>query len=517
MPVVACFIPAFSIAVARSLAVDPPPVHAPVLLADKLERGRVQAVSAAAAALGARAGMTLLQAHACAREAVTLLDQPGRVREAWDAFLDALDAASPLIEDGGPGTAFLDMRGIEGPPARWLAGAGEIAAATARELGLDLVDVRLGAGPNRFTARAAATADPRAARAEAGICRPEEAAAMLAPLPLALLDLDPATRERLHLLGITTLGELAALPHGPFVRRFGARAMRWHALARGIDDAPLVPRPRAVRIERARYGEGSAHSEEAVLFALRTLVERVADDVALTGKRAARLVLSLECEDAETATIEATIAQPTARASTMFDLLRARLEGIVVRAPVNGLRLRAEGLETGSAQGSLFASGDPDPDAVALALARLEAAFGVIAQRLRVEEGYRFERRTGTEPFDPALGGSPRNAGAPPEHGWFAPSHLRAAGGASARATLQFRPHAPRPVDVTTCAGVPAFVGTPPQTVRDCAGPWRTAETWWTGARASDDYDVLLEDGALVRLTRVTRSGTCWFATGTYD
>jgi hypothetical protein len=310
---------------------------------------------------------------------------------------------------------------------------------------------------------------------------------------------------------------LAALPHGPFVRRFGARAMRWHALARGIDDAPLVPRPRTVRVERARYGEGSAHSEEQVLFALRTLVERVADDVALTGKRASRLVLLLECEDAETKTIEAAIAQPTARAGTMFDLLRARLEGVVVRAPVSGLRLRAEGLEAASAQRSLFAGDDPDPDAVALALARLEAAFGVTAQRLRIEEGYRFERRTGSEPFDPALGVTPRNAGGPPEHGWFNPNRLRAAGGESARATMQFRPHSPRPVDVTMRDGAPAFVGTPPQAVLDVAGPWRTDETWWSDGRASDDYDVLLEDGALVRITRVTRAAAWWFATGTYD
>ena len=63
---------------------------------------------------------------------------------------------------------------------------------------------------------------------------------------------------------------------------------------------------------------------------------------------------------------------------------------------------------------------------------------------------------------------------------------------------MQFRPHSPRPVDVTMRDGAPAFVGTPPQAVLDVAGPWRTDETWWSDGRASDDYDVLLEDGALV-------------------
>ena len=62
--------------------------------------------------------------------------------------------------------------------------------------------------------------------------------------------------ERLQLLGVTTLGELAALPHGPFVRRFGPDAARWHDAARGIDRSPFVPRGHAITIEAAMLGEG---------------------------------------------------------------------------------------------------------------------------------------------------------------------------------------------------------------------------------------------------------------------
>ena len=60
--------------------------------------------------------MTLLQAHACAREAVTVLTNPSMNAALWQGVLDALDAASPLVEDVEEGTAFLEMRGIEGTP-----------------------------------------------------------------------------------------------------------------------------------------------------------------------------------------------------------------------------------------------------------------------------------------------------------------------------------------------------------------------------------------------------------------
>ena len=161
--------------------------------------------------------------------------------------------------------------------------------------------LRVACGPNPFVARAAAW------RGDGIVCDGDPAA-FVAPLPLELLEIDERIRERLRLLGVTTLGELAALPHGPFVRRFGAQAADWHDRARGIDDRPLEPRPRALRVDRTLYGEGEATSEEQVLFALRTLVGWVVDDLATAGKRAGRLVLTLECDDGETRVLATRVA-----------------------------------------------------------------------------------------------------------------------------------------------------------------------------------------------------------------
>jgi protein ImuB len=402
----------------------------------------------------------------------------------WEPVLDVLDSVSPLVEDGGDGLALLEMRGIEGPPARWFA------ATTAALAGTPAFS--LGLGPNKFVARAAAIAGDRTV-----IVTHRQARTLLAPLPLSLLELDKDVEARLHLLGILTLGELAALPHGPFVRRFGPEAARWHDRARGIDDRPFISRARALRIERTLFGEGTAEREEQILFALRTVTAQVANDLAAAGKRCGFLRLVLECENGDVHEVMTTVAEPTSQPPVLFDLMRARLEGIRLEAPVTGLRLSAERLENGGVPFSLFAQRDPDPQALSVALARIEATLGAQALRARIIDGNRPESRVAYEPF------------------LTAPSRtLEPEPSLAALTPLQYRMLELREIDVVIEAHVPRLVGTPPQPVVHVCGPWRVDETWWDAPLRRDDYDVLLEDGSLYRIA--CRDGH-WYLCGVYD
>jgi protein ImuB len=399
----------------------------------------------------------------------------------WEAILDALDAVSPLVEDGGT-AAFCEMRGIAGDPIRWLHTVTH--ALTPLE-----IPFALGIGPNRFVASVAA----RSKRT----CSRGEEAEFVASMPLDALPIDPHTCERLRLLGVRTLGDLAALPHGPFVRRFGPQAARWHELARGIDNVPLRPRPRRVTIERTLFGEGSAANEEALLFALRSLVARVVDDLVLLGQRAAELVLSLQCEDGEVHEIQIRIAHPTARERMLFDLTRAHLEGVRLQAPVEGLRLRIERMESGGTPMSLFSTQDPDAEAVELALARIEAALGEGAVlRAFSVDGHRPEKQVVYQRFSASM---------------LTERHKKR----NPKPTMQLRTFEPRAIDVIVRDGVPRFAGTPPQAVVDYAGPWRVTEDWWSEASLTrDDYDVMLDDGTLYRIARREQN---WFLLGIYD
>jgi len=118
-----------------------------------------------------------------------------------------------------------------------------------------------------------------------------------------------------------------------------------------------------MRIDATLYGEGSAEREDQLLFALRALVARVADDVGYSGQRCGLLRLELECEDGEKRELPVALALPTSQAATMFDLVRARLEGVTLQSPVVGLRLGAEdhNQEHREHQGKLHSPGTQVP------------------------------------------------------------------------------------------------------------------------------------------------------------
>lgn len=464
--------------------------NAAVILADKLERGRTLDATPQARCQGVRSGMTLVQAQAAAPDATILVEDELRCAHVWEDVLDALDRATPLIDTNAAGTAYLDMRGIAGSPQDWIA---QVKAGLA---GIEL-PFRLGAASNKFAARAAALI------ADGTICEPGAERTLVAPLVIQTLEIEPDLIARLELLGITTLGELAALPHGPFVRRFGSRATLWHHNAQGVDPTPFLPRAHQVQIAACLYGEGAVEYEEQVYFALRMLIARVQENLARLGKRAGLLQLQIECENGDLREVPIRIAQPTADASMLFDLSRTKVEGLRFESPIIGLRLQAVQLESAGVPATLFSGSDPDPQAVELALARLESALGDVPARARLTAGNRLESKFVYDRF----------ADVPPratEESW----QRDTPGAPAAIAPPQLRLLAVREIDVVLLRDTPTFVGSPPQAVLQCAGPWRVDETWFEQRLSRDEYDVLLEDGALYR---IFCQGAHWYVRGTYD
>jgi protein ImuB len=402
--------------------------------------------------------------------------------ELWEEMLDALDAVSPLVDDVRPGLAFLDMHGISGDAPMWI-------AQTHRTLLRFGCALRTAVGANKIAAWAALHV------ADGSRCEPGAEGELLAPLPLSLLEIDPATIERLRLLGIERLGDLARLPHGPFVRRFGAAAASWHELARGIDRRPFVPRGHAVASEASIFGEGRAADETQVFFALRMLLARICDDLERCGKRAGALRLAVELEDAEACTLDVPLATPTAHERTMFDMLRAKLEGMTFAAAIVGLRLQALQLEEGGEAQALFCADDLDPQRVAVTIARLEAALGAGISRAQTRDAHLLEERFTYEPFEPP------------------PRAMLEKNQTQSELVPQLRLLEVREVPVLLRGGEPAVVDR--QAVSQCVGPWRVAERAYTSSPLSrDEYDVVLENGTFAR---IYRQGSHWYLRGVYE
>ena len=472
-------VPTFGLALARR---DRPDIgdDEPAVLADKPDRGRVIEVDSGAHALGARVGHTVLQARAAADRVHVLVHDAQHAHATWMDMLDALDAVSPLVDDSGEGTAYLEMRGINGDADAWMRRALHALR------GFDL-PVRAAVAENKFLAYARTYA-------------PDD---NIGKLPLHVLQIDPRAIERLHLLGVHRLEELAALPHGPFVRRFGKEAAVWHERARGIDPTPLRPRAHELQIDAAVFGEGSAQALEQVLFALRVLADRVCRDLERAGRATNTVKLTFECENGDLREVDAGFAQATGDPRVMLDVIRAKLEPIVFDAPVTGLRMQAMQLEECGAVATLFGQNGADPQALAVALARLQAATGSMPQRAHTRPAAVLERRYGFEEFRVASTSS---------------AVLRQAqddrGGAQDDTAIipQLKLLTVKEIDVTMNANAPQRVQH--KRVLNCAGPWRVDDGWFHDPVVRDEYDVLLEDGMLCR---IYRQGSHWYLRGSYD
>ena len=245
-----------------------PMLTEPVALAP--EAGREQVIgeaSAAAEAFGVTPGMRVGEALARCPELRLAPPDPEGVRALWREVLDRLEGIGAAVESDRAGSAFFDSDGLHGIHGGHLEG---VLSATRRVLGRG---VRLGAGPSRFAAYAAA----RRARPRKTEVIPKGAVrAWLAPLPVSLLrarpelDVIAATLER---LGIRTLGELSELPAPAVAERFGHPGLFALDLASG-HDTPLEPRrPAEPVIERLDLPDAALGQQ--LERALELLVARV--------------------------------------------------------------------------------------------------------------------------------------------------------------------------------------------------------------------------------------------------
>jgi protein ImuB len=240
-------------------------------------------VSGAAETFGVRPGMRLAEALGRCPALVLVASDPVRAEDVWEETIVRLERIGAAVEPARPGEAFFNtepLRGLYGDAAAVLARA-------RRALG---PPARLGGGPNRLCANAAARR--MRARRPAPVVSERAAPAMLASLPVyALRDaihspIAPGREaeeamgmiwanliDSFERLGVRTLGELAALPAEAVADRFGNPGLRALRLARGGDE-PLRPREPHERLT-CRLALPEAASGQQLERALKLLIERL--------------------------------------------------------------------------------------------------------------------------------------------------------------------------------------------------------------------------------------------------
>src|SRR6201997_2966721 len=163
-------------------------LHSPVALAPEPGGSQqIGEVSLAAEAFGVPPGMRLGEALARCPRLTLVAPDPAGVADSWERLLVRLESIGAAVEPERPGLVCFDVRGL----LRLHGGLEGVLAAARRRL---RVPARYGVAPSRFAAVAAAS--------RARVRRPvivsgarKEAAAFLAPLPVALLRARPALAE----------------------------------------------------------------------------------------------------------------------------------------------------------------------------------------------------------------------------------------------------------------------------------------------------------------------------------
>lgn len=354
---------------------------------------RVVFASAAAQSAGIRTGMTLSAARALLPALHDVRYDLRAEQQALSSLAEGLLRFAPAFMPSAPDGLWLDasaasLFGGEAGLARRLMDQARSAGFRAR----------LVLASQLFTARALARYGSEACTAvEEG-----SAAAGLAILPLQALEEAPEVVASLRALGLTTLGELAALAPAQLIARLGAAGLRAQRLARGEDDARLLPAVLPEVVEEVRTLEAPVESLEPLLFALKGLLDRVASRLRGRQQAAVRLNLTLMVDPAGPHPVPLALARPTTDPKLLLDLVRNRLESVRLDGPVATLVLTVEAACPDHGQQGVLGDGPSGDAALETVLARLTTALGPEALGSPVlADDHRPEAAHAPGPFQP--------------------------------------------------------------------------------------------------------------------
>ena len=358
----------------------------PVIVGGAGDRGVVAAASYEARSFGIFSAMPSVRARRLCPHAVFLHGRHDRYGEVSERMMAILRSFTPLVEPISLDEAFLDVRG-----ARRLHGPAPAIAARIRQRVLDEegLTCSVGVAPSKFVAKLASeAAKPRISaigpRPGIGVkvVGPDEVLGFLHPLPVqALWGVGPATLERLVRLGITTVGDLAAMPAEVVTATLGSAVGRQlHALANGIDERAVQPdrRPKSVGHEETFAKDHHRHAP------LERELVRLSDSVGARlraqGLAGRTVTLKVRFHDFHTITRSTTLSGATDSAPTIVHEAKALL---AVIDPTPGVRLigvSVSGLSQGGTRQLTLDDIDAGSwDDANLAVDAIRARFGTTA------------------------------------------------------------------------------------------------------------------------------------------
>ncbi|TVS86242.1 DNA polymerase IV [Mycobacterium helveticum] len=295
----------------------------PVLVGGLGGRGVVAGASYAARVFGARSAMPMHQARRLIGVTAVVLPPRGVVygvasRRVFDTVRGMLPVVEQLSHDEG-----------FGEPAQLAGASAEDVEAFCEELRRRVREetglvASVGAGSGKQIAKiASGLAKPDGIR----VVRRDEERSLLGGLPVRRLwGIGPVAEEKLHRLGIETIGRLAALTDAEAANILGATVgPALHRLARGIDDRPVAERAEAKQISAESTFAVDLTGLEQLLDAIGPIAEHAHRRLLRDGRGARTVTVKLKKSDMSTLTRSATLPYATTEAGALVATARRLL------------------------------------------------------------------------------------------------------------------------------------------------------------------------------------------------
>jgi DNA polymerase-4 len=297
--------------------------------------GVVLAASYEAKARGVRTAMGGRQALDLCPDAIVVPPRMDVYSQASKDVFAIFRDTTPLVEGISIDEAFLEVGGL-----RHIVGTPEQVAVRLRqrvkaEVGLP---ISVGIARTKFLAKvASAVSKPDGLL----LVEPDREREFLHPLPVERLwGVGKVTAEKLHRLGIRTVGQLAELEEATAERLLGkASGAHLHALARLRDPRPVDTTRRRGSIGSQRALGRRARTPEELDLMLTQILDRLARRLR-DGDRACRtVVLRLRFGDFAKATRSHTVGAPTDRTAVLLAVAQGLLAGALPEIAERGITL----------------------------------------------------------------------------------------------------------------------------------------------------------------------------------
>lgn len=457
-----------------------------------VQRGqRVIACTAPARAEGVRVGMTGHEAVAVAPEVSLRGWSAEAMRAARAALVDAAASVGARLEACEEGV-WLDVADLMRMHESEAALASQLAQA-ARRVGLR---VSVGVASNKGVAAMASRQ-----RGGVTVVPSGEEGLYMARVPLAAMPLTDEFRGALALLGVQTTRALAALPASEVALRYGDDAAAVVRLAQGDDPRALVPDALPARFVESLDLDWEVQEVDALLFALRRVLDALVSRLACRSLAVGGMVLALPLASGVIDERTLSVVAPTRDVATLLRVARTSLESQPTIDAVRGVRVTAIPRPVRPVQLGLFDPPGPAPERLALTLTKLTALVGSDRVGAPVAPDTHRPYAVAVATFDPPR--APREGAMPTESIPLMALHV-------------YRP--PRDADVAVEAGRITWMaaGDVRGAVRACGGPWRVDGQWWGDVFDHEGWDVELDDGGIY-LVGFDRAAGVWRLDGVYE